>query len=598
MPLQCTGSAGAAAVCVSKLVFAALSYTVRPTTTQLVMSGLRAGVLILPLAESQAPLSERLPVTAISVEAASFLLERAARGNTSLPPEVIEPLTSWMCNTPGAEVDARATFVLDALRDAAAAARPRGTALSRARDAALSLLRKGGNSDEYPDVRLSTHVAVFSAEHAAGPRRPPHGAAAVVAPTPHMSSSSSSTTPSSSSSSSSTASSLKSATISTSLALGPFLLPATGPLPRCPVHVPLEVRLDLTNAGNRSVLVSARPLQSTLGNAALVSVSPPSLMLKRGAKGSILLRLIFLRPLVEVGALVAIEVADGPRLCVAVRAASSNAAFGCPLLDVPVASAAASGAAGREGVPLPLALLRERLCAPQRGGAGAGGGPRADSLSEEGVFRASPSAEERENLRAQIDAGTFQGAAGACTGVAAAYMVKLFFRELPSPLLSRLPAEDLMSAAGADATTFAACRRLAPRERTLLMWLADLLVATAARETANKMGLRNLAICVGPNLFATDEAANPMEALMASQKTVALLLRVLEATQRGDDIWSVPTSLIRDVRAMSGSGVTRVVLTAQGGGESDEILTDIAPARARSSASMSKGSGGGSGGGF
>ena len=569
------------------------------------MSGLRAGVLILPLAESvcQVPNSERIPIASLSVEAASFLLERAARGNTSLPPEVIEPLTSWMCNTPGAEVDASATFVLDALRDAAAAARPRGSALSRARDAALSLLRKDGNSEEYPDVRLSTHVAVFSAAHAAGPRRPPHGAAAVGAPvpalSPHISSAASS------------ALSLKSATTAAAaaaLALGPFLLPATtqGPLPRCPVHVPLEVRLELTNAGNRSVLVSARPLQSTLGNAALVSVSPPSLMLKRGAKGSILLRLIFLRPLVEVGALVAIEVADGPRLCVAVRAASSNAAFGCPLPDVPVALAAASGAAGREGVPLPLVLLRERLCAPQRGGPGAGGGPRADSLSEEGVFRASPSAEERENLRAQIDAGTFQGAAGACTGVAAAYMVKLFFRELPSPLLSRLPAEDLMSAAGADATTFAACRRLAPRERTLLMWLADLLVATAARETANKMGLRNLAICVGPNLFATDEAANPMEALMASQKTVALLLRVLEATQRGDDIWTNPpppsSPLIRDVRAMSGSG------SGARGGESDEInnqiLTDIAPARARSSASMSANKGsssvsasGGSGGG-
>jgi hypothetical protein len=88
------------------------------------------------------------------------------------------------------------------------------------------------------------------------------------------------------------------------------------------------------------------------------------------------------------------------------------------------------------------------------------------------------------------------------------------------------------SAPGGD-SFLALLKLLGARERGVLVWLADLLVETAGWESGNKMSARNLAICVGPNLYAAEGSLNPMEALMTSQKAVGLLLALINARKAG-----------------------------------------------------------------
>jgi hypothetical protein len=470
---------------------------------------------------------------------AALLRETCTAVPSALSPHTLDALLSWMLSAAPAEVGHKYSKVLDGICEERCAARPLG-ALERLRDAAWALMHPakaaaaaaaateggggGGGSGapaagaphaqamraffsappapNFPDVRLSHHVVVFGAQHKSGERVPPVGAAAARPPP--------STTPA-------------------APPLPPLPPPAdpTAPLPPCPLHTPLTLAITLRNAGRVTAVVSARPLQSLAERGgAFVSASPPSLVLKRGDTGTLCLHVTLLHPGAAVGALVVVEVAakgereGGLRQCVAVRAAAGPAVFGVPLADVPLAPPGSEGTAGRSGVPLPLALLRARL-------------QRLGGLREEGVFRVAPSAEERENLRAQLDAGTFRGAASACTGVAAAHMVKLFLRELPRPVLAAVPTEELLKAPATDAATAAVLARLDARSAALLDWLADLLVETAQHEAVNKMGHQNLAICVGPNLFAADETANPMEALMTMQKAVGLLFRVLAAHAAG-----------------------------------------------------------------
>jgi len=201
--------------------------------------------------------------------------------------------------------------------------------------------------------------------------------------------------------------------------------------------------------------------------------------------------------------------------------------FGVPLDTLPAAAPSSLGAAGHEHIPLPLALLGERLC---------GGGGVA--LEEEGVFRVAPSVEEREALRKSLDAcsggGAGEGYAAAvkeelCSAspISTAHLVKLFLRELPQPLLGALPVGVLQRLGAGMGDSLSAMELLGPREKSILLWLAGLLAATAGKEAQNKMSARNLAICVRPNLFAPDENTNPLEALMVSTKCVGLLLNVI-----------------------------------------------------------------------
>ena len=328
------------------------------------------------------------------------------------------------------------------------------------------------------------------------------------------------------------------------------------PLTLCPVHTPLTTVVALSNMGRSKAIVSLRPLQSIGEDGSYVlSVEPSTVSLKKGESIQIHISLRVLRPNHIVNAFVVVETttpsvlnSNGRRMLLLVRAHSEQTYFGVRLSDVPTVR---SG--GYDSIPLPLAQLRDALLGGNDGG--------LSMLQAEGLFRVAPSADEKNAIRQALDNGTFSdtinesptslvalntnpiNATGHTRGplspqqqlyyakkspIAVAHMIKVFLRELPSPLFSAIPTETLLRAASEE-DCIALIGWLTPPASYIFAWLVDLLVEVARHEAHNKMGLKNLAICTGPNLFSTDENVNPMEALMTSQKSVSALFQIISA---------------------------------------------------------------------
>ena len=342
------------------------------------------------------------------------------------------------------------------------------------------------------------------------------------------------------------------------------------PLALCPVHTPLTTVVTLSNMGRSKAIVSLRPLQSIGEDGSYVlSVEPSTVSLKKDDSIQIHISLRVLRPNLIVNAFVVVETANpsvlnpnGRRMLLLVRAHSERTYFGVRLSDVPTVR---SG--GYDSIPLPLAQLRDALLGGNDGG--------LSMLQAEGLFRVAPSADEKNAIRQALDNGTFSDtinesptsspvalntindtlATGHIRGplspqqqlyyakkspIAVAHMIKVFLRELPSPLFCAIPTETLLRAASEE-DCIALIGWLTPPASYIFAWLVDLLVEVARHEAHNKMGLKNLAICTGPNLFSTDENVNPMEALMTSQKSVSALFQIIsarshqtEAASKGD----------------------------------------------------------------
>lgn len=147
-----------------------------------------------------------------------------------------------------------------------------------------------------------------------------------------------------------------------------------------------------------------------------------------------------------------------------------------------------------------------------------------DGLRSEGIFRLAPDEAETLQIKSQLNKGEFQ----TCSDVnCISNLIKVWFRELPVQLLNALP-----SSAFAECETEQECLQLyhtlAEPSKTLLLWLVKLMAHTAGNEPVNKMGVRNLAIVIAPNLFTSSEELAPLESLQLSQNVVNFVRLLLE----------------------------------------------------------------------
>ncbi|ELP94178.1 GTPase activating protein, putative [Entamoeba invadens IP1] len=104
-------------------------------------------------------------------------------------------------------------------------------------------------------------------------------------------------------------------------------------------------------------------------------------------------------------------------------------------------------------------------------------------------------------------------------------LIKLWFRELPKPILNVLSSDQIFYSAEA-AESYKAYQTLNEKSRTLLDWLFDLMIEVSHNREVNKMTVQNLAIVIAPNLYEP-EAIDPMEGLMMSQKAVQFVQNCL-----------------------------------------------------------------------
>ncbi|KAF4317433.1 hypothetical protein BBO99_00008021 [Phytophthora kernoviae] len=142
------------------------------------------------------------------------------------------------------------------------------------------------------------------------------------------------------------------------------------------------------------------------------------------------------------------------------------------------------------------------------------------------IFRESPSKDERDQAMKDIDRGAFRGAEHDVRVLAD--LIKVWFRELPMPILHEIPASELERLALAEDVEFQVLNLLGGLERCIILWLADLLVYVAEFQPQNHMGVDQLAIVIAPNLVRL-ETENPMVAVALSKAAVDLFRGVLRA---------------------------------------------------------------------
>lgn len=485
------------------------------------------------------------------------LLARAC--GCPLTEDILAQLKAFMCAHSHADVDAALDAALDAYASRSAAAAPAtavatgSTSVASRAFGLLSLMGVSGGGPEppasprslisapivvthaagpdssaiptlpaeYPDVRLSTSMLVYGPHNAVAAGEDATRAAAPAASAAPSGASSRALSLSGTAAdstgprrrgpimSSSSAPRRASASAVTSMRLAPT-----------PVHVELVQTFEVTNRSKTKAHVTVRPLQAFPdGRTCFIRVDPPSLLLKKAESALVSVYVQLLRPGAHVDAFVAVETVGGLRTLVLIRALAEVSVFGLAPEDAECVESA-----GVAGIPKPLALLRDRIVDGE-GGAG---------LLNEGLFRIQPSGEEVQSVREQLNQCTFAGAAAPCSAIAAAHMIKVYLRELPRRLLSAVPTEALLSASSDEQCEALVVTYLTPAYAAILRWFVDLLARVAVHERDNRMGVKALAVCVGPNLFDTDEAVNPMQALMTSQKAVHVVQKL--TTQRLADM--------------------------------------------------------------
>eukprot|EP01088_Endostelium_zonatum_P018544 TRINITY_DN598_c4_g1_i1.p1 TRINITY_DN598_c4_g1~~TRINITY_DN598_c4_g1_i1.p1 ORF type:complete len:346 (+),score=69.70 TRINITY_DN598_c4_g1_i1:99-1136(+) len=159
-----------------------------------------------------------------------------------------------------------------------------------------------------------------------------------------------------------------------------------------------------------------------------------------------------------------------------------------------------------------------------------------DAFNQEGIFRLAGDAVEMKQLKDQINAGKkFPKDIDGIDVNSVANLLKVWFRDLPVPILNVLPTPTILRANERDVVIDSFEKELVSPQKDLLGWLLNILVVVAVNKGNTKMSEQNLAIVVAPNLY-DPPSANPMEGLVMSQKATQYLHNLLlsELENRGE----------------------------------------------------------------
>ena len=167
--------------------------------------------------------------------------------------------------------------------------------------------------------------------------------------------------------------------------------------------------------------------------------------------------------------------------------------------------------------PIPTALLKMKNYMYENGG-----------LNLEGIFRLAPDQKEMRVVKEQVNDGTFEGCRSMST---MANLIGVWYRELPTPILSTLDPDEVVAATSEEAA-WDLVETLGKQELTMLTWLLDIGVDVQANSAVNKMTPRNLSIVFAPNLFAMAEVSMEMDPeftmkMMAQIKQFATFVELL-----------------------------------------------------------------------
>eukprot|EP00735_Rhodelphis_limneticus_P004829 TRINITY_DN16476_c0_g1::TRINITY_DN16476_c0_g1_i1::g.1800::m.1800 TRINITY_DN16476_c0_g1::TRINITY_DN16476_c0_g1_i1::g.1800 ORF type:complete len:399 (+),score=91.67,sp/Q54Y72/GACA_DICDI/39.78/2e-33,RhoGAP/PF00620.22/3.4e-24,WH1/PF00568.18/5e-09,WH1/PF00568.18/4.7e+03,WH1/PF00568.18/3.9e+03,PBD/PF00786.23/4.6e-05,L27_1/PF09058.5/52,L27_1/PF09058.5/32,L27_1/PF09058.5/1.5e+03 TRINITY_DN16476_c0_g1_i1:69-1265(+) len=154
--------------------------------------------------------------------------------------------------------------------------------------------------------------------------------------------------------------------------------------------------------------------------------------------------------------------------------------------------------------PIPVILVNLRHYLFENGGA-----------EQVGIFRLAPDEDECRAVKYQLNKQMFQG----CRDVnCIANLIKVWFRELPKSILSSIPKEKIAFASDKEEEAYKIIEGLVEPNRSIMLYLLDLISNISRHHAVNKMSPRNMAIVFAPNLYLAPADMEPFYALQFSQQ--------------------------------------------------------------------------------
>ncbi|KAM8823360.1 rho GTPase-activating protein 28 isoform 2-T2 [Spinachia spinachia] len=181
-------------------------------------------------------------------------------------------------------------------------------------------------------------------------------------------------------------------------------------------------------------------------------------------------------------------------------------------------------------------------------------------LQTEGILRVPGSAARLKYLRGELDRCCGEFDWSAVRQVEAAGLLKLFIRELPTPLLTHTHLSTYRSVLGVSSVVHQVqalqlLSLLLPEEnRETLRALLAFLRKVVSHQDQNRMSLWNVSMVMAPNLFSYSQCGNKHSIAKQREEMEeavggAHLLRLMITHQ--DLLWTVPSFLLSQVRQMN-----------------------------------------------
>jgi len=274
----------------------------------------------------------------------------------------------------------------------------------------------------------------------------------------------------------------------------------------CPLNTPIWDEIEVKNPGGRKIRYKFEPVCPA---ACTVIFSPESGALDKGKSKKVKVKFI-MNQRTNVNFKVTLRVDGGAGLFINLKVAGETGVFG-----VDPSTLEMSDDNGRR---VPTILVHMKNCFLKNNGP-----------TVEGIFRLAGEQTEIRRIKELMNRKAFDFNTRDVNTIAS--LLKIWYRDLPVPILNALPQDQMMHWADANECVLA-YQKLTEPQKTLLDWLMELLVIISQNASVNKMTSQNLAIVIAPNLYDIS-TPNPMEGLILSQKCAQFLNHVLNAKIAG-----------------------------------------------------------------
>ena len=152
----------------------------------------------------------------------------------------------------------------------------------------------------------------------------------------------------------------------------------------------------------------------------------------------------------------------------------------------------------------------------------------------EGIFRIAPNAEECKAIEDDLNNGNFANINfNLIDGDLIANLIKLWFRQLPNPILQALTDGKKLENACNDINKVEELiiSDIPEPNKSYFVWLIDLCLDIIEHQSINKMNVKAMSVVMSPNLYDVKRIQNPMKAMTLSSSVVKFMTKAVEWRQ-------------------------------------------------------------------